>query len=92
VAVLRHDRDGLVRCRVCDCTDREPCNPPCAWVEADLCSNCWNAVAHVYNWALAAHRFSWVALTREVKARIVAGLSTSGGWRATRPSRKGVAD
>ena len=22
-------RDRLIRCRVCGCTEREPCNPPC---------------------------------------------------------------
>ena len=31
-------------CRVCGCTDLEPCvddvGRPCAWVDADLCSFC----------------------------------------------------
>lgn len=31
------------RCRVCGCTDLEPCitdEGPCSWVEKDLCSAC----------------------------------------------------
>ncbi len=37
---IRVDRDGLVRCRCCGCTAREPCNPPCGWYEVDLCTGC----------------------------------------------------
>ena len=25
-------------CKVCGCTDQEPCKPPCSWVDTDLCS------------------------------------------------------
>ena len=28
------------KCRVCGCTDHRACNPPCSWVEEDLCSGC----------------------------------------------------
>lgn len=28
------------RCRVCGCTENHPCDPPCSWVEPDLCSEC----------------------------------------------------
>jgi len=31
---------GVRRCRVCGCTDAEPCEEGCEWVEADLCSAC----------------------------------------------------
>lgn len=33
---------GERRCRICGCTDYEPCyldDGPCSWVEEDLCSN-----------------------------------------------------
>lgn len=29
-------------CRTCKCTFDKPCNPPCHWVEMDLCSECPN--------------------------------------------------
>lgn len=28
------------RCRVCGCTDDNPCEGGCEWVEEDLCSSC----------------------------------------------------
>ena len=28
------------KCRVCGCTEHRACNPPCYWVEEDLCSAC----------------------------------------------------
>lgn len=27
-------------CRICGCTNVDACDPPCHWVEADLCSRC----------------------------------------------------
>lgn len=27
-------------CEVCGCTNESPCDPPCFWVELDMCSNC----------------------------------------------------
>jgi hypothetical protein len=27
-------------CRSCGCTEESACNPPCYWVDADLCSSC----------------------------------------------------
>ena len=69
-AVLRHDRDGFVRCRICGCTEREPCEPPCAWAkgEADLCSNCAGLVLCIVGWLTGARGPSWAALRREVRA------------------------
>lgn len=71
-AGLRHDRDGLIRCRVCGCTDREPCAPPCSWAEgeADLCSTCAAAACVLVSWREGAHRPSWAALKREVDGEI----------------------
>ena len=31
---------GEPRCRVCHCTELEPCEPPCGWHESDLCTAC----------------------------------------------------
>ena len=31
---------GGASCRRCGCTDNAACNPPCYWVETDLCSAC----------------------------------------------------
>jgi hypothetical protein len=52
----KHDRDGLLRCYVCGCSDREPCNPPCGWQYDDICSTCANAVAALVEWREAAPR------------------------------------
>jgi hypothetical protein len=69
VAVVRHDRDGYIRCRVCGCTEREPCNPPCSWVrgEPDLCTSCEKFIMSMVEWLNAAHQPSRAALQREVK-------------------------
>jgi hypothetical protein len=71
-AVLRHDCDGYIRCRVCGCTECEPCDPPCAWEEgeADLCTICAAAVDTVTSWYLSVNRPSLAALKREVYAAI----------------------
>jgi hypothetical protein len=79
----RVDRDGYVLCRVCRCTEREACNPPCSWVPAshppirtgnnitvemeDLCSTCHAAAVAILEWADAAHRPSKAALWREAE-------------------------
>jgi hypothetical protein len=68
--VLRHDRDGYIRCRVCSCTEREPCEPSCSWVEADLCSLCAEVAEALTTWYLSANRPSLAALRREVDAAI----------------------
>jgi hypothetical protein len=55
-AALRHDRDGFTHCRVCGCTDREPCYPPCFWAggEADLCSTCAQLIYEIVSWTNAS--------------------------------------
>ena len=66
----KHDKDGLLRCRVCNCTDREACNPACSWargdVRGDLCSTCALMVQRLQEYFESAHRPSWAALKREV--------------------------
>lgn len=66
---IKVDRDGLVRCRVCGCTEREPCCPPCAWFETDLCSLCAMAAEALSTWMEGAHRRNIAALMREVRTR-----------------------
>lgn len=63
---LKLDRDGLIRCRVCGCTEREPCNPPCSWIDVDLCSGCADAVLALAEWYDGAHRSNKAALFREL--------------------------
>jgi predicted Fe-S protein YdhL (DUF1289 family) len=66
----RRDRDGLIRCRVCGCTERDACDPPCSWVEDDLCSGCHDAVSAIAIWQLGARRNNRTALLREVETRL----------------------
>ncbi len=65
--ILRHDRDGFIRCRVCGCTEREPCCPPCSWAQADLCSNCHDTLMSLLIWTQSAHRANRSALWREIR-------------------------
>ncbi len=53
---MRHDRNGLIRCRVCGCTAIDACNPPCGWAQQDLCTTCADAVKALLEWADAARR------------------------------------
>jgi hypothetical protein len=67
---IKTDRERLVRCRVCGCTEREPCygpDGPCGWAEADLCTSCEEAVLTMCDWFNGAHRPSFAALLREYK-------------------------
>lgn len=72
---MKYDKDGNVKCRVCGCTDREPCNPPCAWYQnSDLCTMCAQAMRQLVTWRGVlkawreyAHRPSLAALTREAE-------------------------
>lgn len=31
---------GRRTCRICGCWELEACDPPCSWLEGDLCSAC----------------------------------------------------
>ncbi len=69
---VRRDRNGLVRCRVCGCTETEPCDPPCAWEqgEEDLCTGCAGLVQALLYWRIeGAPHPSLAALLREVQAQ-----------------------
>lgn len=67
-APVKRDRDGLIRCRVCGCTEVDPCFPPCSWVQGqpDLCSTCAVAVSTLVAWHSEARRANLAALLREL--------------------------
>jgi len=67
---VKRDRDGLIRCRVCGCTEMDACPVGCSWVEEDLCSVCAQAVAGLLEWEDAAHRANLGALLREYRRRL----------------------
>ncbi len=62
-------KSGLASCRVCHCTEHQPCNPPCSWSEPDLCSSCDAAAIEVAalltDWADEAHEPRITELLRE---------------------------
>ena len=68
-ATFKTDKDGNIRCRVCSCTHFEPCNPPCAWFEEDLCTTCALIVEAIESWKDQAHHPSMAALKRELDRR-----------------------
>jgi hypothetical protein len=57
------------RCRLCRCSEREPCNPPCGWDCEDrtLCTNCGLVLNVIANWLISAHRPSVSAMLRDAK-------------------------
>ena len=65
-----------LKCRVCGCTDTEPCNPPCAWEpgEGDLCTTCGSVIDTLHEWKESALHPSIPALVREFK------LQEDGSW------------
>jgi hypothetical protein len=64
---IRTDANGFIRCRVCGCTEIDACDPPCSWIEEDLCSGCAEAVHAMANWAEGARRPNLAGLLREFK-------------------------
>ncbi len=61
-------RQGETCCRMCGCSETKPCNPPCSWVDGDLCSGCFDVARAVVAWKQSAYRPSMPALLREVQA------------------------
>ena len=65
---LKINTYGQVKCRVCGCTDRHPCNPPCNWVEEGLCSTCLEAARALLYWRQRAFKPGpnalWMELNR----------------------------
>ena len=69
---VRRDRHGLTRCRVCGCTDVDPCADGCSWMNkySDLCTTCAVAAEAVVDWFLSARRPNQAALWREVDEQL----------------------
>jgi hypothetical protein len=65
----RKKKKQIVRCRVCRCSETEPCNPPCSWEEgeASLCTTCAFAAAILADWLNDAHQPNIAALIREAR-------------------------
>ena len=65
---LQTNTYGQVKCRVCGCTDRHSCNPPCHWVEENLCSTCLEAAQALLDWRESAvkpdRNALWMELNR----------------------------
>jgi predicted Fe-S protein YdhL (DUF1289 family) len=72
-STFKRDRNGLVRCRVCGCTEIDPCANACSWVEFDLCSTCYTAREALLEWHEQARRANWKALLRSLRPTKVAG-------------------
>jgi len=55
-------------CRVCSCTENEPCNPPCSWADRreTVCSNCYDMAQSLSEWFRSALKPDVIALAREV--------------------------
>ena len=61
-----------MRCKVCGCTEREPCCPACGWsdIEPNLCTVCEDAADALVEWALAARRTNMAGLMRVFNRRL----------------------
>lgn len=68
---VRRDRNGLVRCRVCGCTNVDACMPSCGWTPGytDLCTGCDDAAVALVKWCDGARRVNRSGLWREVYLR-----------------------
>lgn len=70
-AKVRHDRNGLTRCRVCGCTQADGCPSGCGWVAGeDLCTGCDKAANALSQWLNGARRANKAALWREAESII----------------------
>jgi len=64
--VVKRDREGLIRCRVCGCTENDACPAGCSWYDLDLCTVCRAVVVAIAEWTDAARHVNRAALWREV--------------------------
>jgi hypothetical protein len=67
---IRFDALGFVRCRVCGCTEIDPCDPPCGWAEEDLCTTCQDAIEAMATWFQDSRRPNLAGLLREYRRRV----------------------
>jgi hypothetical protein len=74
----KYTKDGFLKCRVCGCSEFEPCEPPCSWVpHTDICDSCHEVATTIRLWMVGAHRPSVAALLREVRLRREADHETA---------------
>lgn len=78
VPQFKTDRAGFIKCRVCSCTQRQACNPPCGWEpgEKDLCTTCAEVLRAMAEWFNAAHQPNTITLVREFERQKSASLVT----------------
>ncbi len=52
IRALIPNPDDLTKCRVCGCSQNEPCNPPCGWARAkgNLCTSCDDLAGNIREW------------------------------------------
>ena len=78
---LQTNTYGQVKCRVCGCTDRHSCNPPCHWIEENLCSTCLEAARALLDWRESAvkpdRNALWMELNRLYRRilRLASGMA-----------------
>lgn len=77
---LRTTRLGLIRCRVCGCTETQACNPPCSWSDVDLCSGCYEAAEALNAWIDGSHTPALTKLRTEAR-RMRQARDAGVGWR-----------
>jgi hypothetical protein len=56
-----------MKCEICKCSNERPCDPPCAWEEANICSSCAATIRALTAWWEGAYRPSLSALLRSFK-------------------------
>ena len=57
----------MMRCKICGCTEQDPCNPPCAWDTPGVCTTCATAAEALADWLREAVRPKKAALWREAE-------------------------
>jgi hypothetical protein len=79
--MIKVDRNGFLRCRVCGCTEVDACPGGCGWVssEEDLCTTCGDAVRALLVWIASTRRGNVAGLLREVKANFRPRKVAKGG-------------
>ena len=45
-----------MKCKVCGCTEKKPCDPPCGWsdIAPNLCTACEDAADALVEWAMGS--------------------------------------
>jgi hypothetical protein len=67
-----------MKCRVCGCSEFDPCPGGCAWAPGggDICTVCFAAAEAIREWMEETRRVNWAALRREVLPQLAKGASS----------------